>query len=80
MPDFWQCKKHDKGLLKAVSANGFLYVSQIIGHKEYGFEEVREEEITDGQIHQEDHQFPDLLSQVLFKRIEEVCTIYKEFQ
>jgi len=26
MPDHWQCKKHDKGLLKAVGKHGFGFV------------------------------------------------------
>lgn len=49
MPEFWVCKKHDKGLLKAVSANGFQFLNQIISQKhkfkEYGFEDIKEEEL-----------------------------------
>lgn len=45
MPECWQPKKHDKGLLKAVSQKGFEHLKVIIGDEKYGFEDIKEEMI-----------------------------------
>lgn len=62
LPDNWDCPKHDKNLLIIVSYNGFEFLKDLSGNKEYGFEDIEVAEDT------------------AFKRIEEICEFYKEYQ
>lgn len=81
---FWDCKKHDKGLLRAVAQNGFKYLNQLPGNQKFGFEDISEDLIMKKLS-------PDLImsilgetkenqiaGRVLQKRIEEICQTYKE--
>jgi hypothetical protein len=61
LPEYWDCSKHDKNLLIAVSDNGIDYLKNMSGNKDYDFEDI------------------DFPSEVLFKRIEDVCEFFKGF-
>lgn len=39
LPKEWVCSKHDKNLLIALSSNGFEFLRNLPGNKEYGFED-----------------------------------------
>lgn len=62
MPEDWLCAKHDKNLLVVVSYNGFDFLKNLSGNKEYGFEGI------------------DIAPDVTFKRVEEICEFYKDYQ
>lgn len=40
LPDNWDCSKHDKNLLIAVSYNGFDFLKNLSGNKEYEFDDI----------------------------------------
>jgi phosphosulfolactate synthase (CoM biosynthesis protein A) len=40
LPENWNCAKHDKNLLIAISDNGIDNLKNISGNKEYGFEDI----------------------------------------
>ena len=83
----WICKKHDKGLLKAVAQNGFKFLNQIPGNDKYGFEDISSENITNSLTDEikksvlgldPDQNKTDIIKVILQKRVEEICMIYKE--
>ena len=42
----WNCKKHDKGLLKAVAQHGFHFLGTLAENDKYGFEDITAENLT----------------------------------
>lgn len=72
MPEIWQTKKHDKGILKAVSQKGFDFLKQVIGDKDYGLDDITEDLIVN------EKEADAVL--ILYKRIEEICLVYREYQ
>jgi len=40
LPDNWICERHDKNLLIALNYNGFEFLKNLSGNKEYGFEDI----------------------------------------
>lgn len=86
LPSSWQCKTHDKGLLKAISLNGFTFGHQLPGNREFGFEEVTKDKILTNAWGFKDIVFPmlgfetdskptdnEVLDAVFRKRVEEIC-------
>ena len=71
MPEVWSIKKHDKGLLKAVSQKGFEHLKMLVGQDVYGFEDVKEDMLA--------KEGEDVVK-VLYKRIEDICQVYREYQ
>lgn len=49
-------------MLVVVSYNGFDFLKNLSGNKEYGFEGI------------------DIAPDVTFKRVEEICEFYKDYQ
>ncbi|CDW90426.1 transforming growth factor beta regulator 1 [Stylonychia lemnae] len=62
LPDNWICEKHDKNLLIALNYNGFEFLKNLSGNREYGFEDI------------------EISYDLAFKRIEEICEFYKDYQ
>lgn len=93
LPLTWQSKIHDKGLLKAISLYGFSYGCQLVGNKEFGFEEVTKDKILANTKAFKDIVFPllgfepeakptdnEILNSIFRKRVEEICMQFKDSQ
>ena len=74
LPTGWQCKKHDRGLLRIVAKNGFSSLLNLPSNKEYGFEDMTLENLLEKLP---ENSLSDVIS-MLTNRVEEICQIFKE--